>query len=315
MVSFIEDFKKVINEINNRLVKRNTKQIYFGDIIYYSCVHIRNGYSYDVINAYLTADNILNVSKNAMIKNKNNLELKYLDELNEKMLLRVSNKTTPRFIAVDGSYIYLSKKFSEYGYKISSNKYYCITLMSALFDIEKGVPLNYLINKANNEIDAQMSQLSLLNENDTIIVERLYFSYKLIKTLVVSGINIICRLKKSSKHVKLLGKRKSLTVTETIEDATVNIKIVCYKINNKPYYLATSNTGADPRIAAPGTGLNETELKYYYWKRWSIETHFRFVKYNTTLSNITSYDENSLLFDLKIHHFIFIMNSFLQYTS
>lgn len=137
MVSFIEDFKKVINEINNRLVKRNTKQIYFGDIIYYSCVHIRNGYSYDVINAYLTADNILNVSKNALIKNKNNLELKYLDELNEKMLLHVSNKTTPRFIAVDCSYIYLSKKFSEYGYKISSNKYYCITLMSALFDIEK----------------------------------------------------------------------------------------------------------------------------------------------------------------------------------
>jgi hypothetical protein len=55
-------------------------------------------------------------------------------------------------------------------------------------------------------------------------------------------------------------------------------------------------------------------LKNIYWKRWTIEINFRYSKYNLSLKNLQSKNENTIRQDILIHNFIFIINAFFQYS-
>lgn len=51
-----------------------------------------------------------------------------------------------------------------------------------------------------------------------------------------------------------------------------------------------------------------------YWKRWKIEINFRHSKYNLSLKELKSKTINAIRQDICIHNFIFIVNSFFQYS-
>jgi len=65
-----------------------------------------------------------------------------------------------------------------------------------------------------------------------------------------------------------------------------------------------------------GTTIYDKDINYLkntYWKRWKIEIHFRYSKYNLSLKELKSKTENSIRQDIFIHHFIFIVSSHFQY--
>lgn len=298
---FLKYFQDLMKKFNEQIQKRNTMKIHFSDIIYYSFFRIGNNYSYDVTNAFLKTDDILSVSKKSLVVSKNKINLDILKSCNTSLLEYTYKDGYRRMVAVDGSYIYLPLEFHKYGYKKSTNGQYCIAMISALFDVEKELPINYLIYESRNEVNALMSQLNLLKEGDIIILDRFYFSYKLLHRLSQLKMGFICRLKKVSKYAKILNKKKWIIIKEKIKGEEFRVKIIQYRIKNKYYYLATSDMK-----------LSENELKYYYWKRWLIEIHFRFAKYNLSLSNINLHTEHSLFFDLYMHQFIFIVISYFE---
>jgi hypothetical protein len=77
----------------------------------------------------------------------------------------------------------------------------------------------------------------------------------------------------------------------------IKFKIVNYKIDNinEEYYLFT--TLIDKSIE---------ELKDLYKKRWSIETHFKELKYTTSLKEINSKSLNNLIKEIYMHNFVYI---------
>ena len=58
-----------------------------------------------------------------------------------------------------------------------------------------------------------------------------------------------------------------------------------------------------------GVLVLNNELKDLYKDRWSIETHFNNAKYHTSLLNLCSRNIESLLRDIHMHNFIFILYS------
>ena len=83
----------------------------------------------------------------------------------------------------------------------------------------------------------------------------------------------------------------------------IKLRIIKYVINKKVYYL--------------GTTIYNQNIEYFknlYWKRWKVEINFRYSKYNLSMNNIKSKTKNSIIQDIYIHNFMFIISSYLQYS-
>jgi Transposase DDE domain len=292
-----------IEKINNSIGTRSDSQIFFRDILYYSSLIIGNNQSYNIINTQLKINNILNVSKNALVKQKNNLEYNHIDTLNNDLLNYIYESNNPRIIAVDGTYITLLKKFEKYGFTTSKNDDYCIALLSTIFDISMEMPINYFLLKNKNERAGLINQLEYLKKNDIVIMDRGYFSYDLLYTLTQKKIRVIFRLRHNMIILNELHTRNEHIVNIDYDDDTIiPLRVVKYTIDGNLYYLGTT---------IYNRSINY--LKNLYWKRWKIETHFRYSKYNLSLKQLDSKSENTLRQDICLHNFIFIISSYFQY--
>jgi len=83
----------------------------------------------------------------------------------------------------------------------------------------------------------------------------------------------------------------------------INNRIVNYRVDNSEdeYYLLTNLT------------YSINELKDLYWKRWSVEIHFKESKYNLALNTINLKTENSLIQEIYIHNLIFILYYYFKF--
>jgi hypothetical protein len=262
-----------------------------------------NKWSYDIVNSHLKINKILNVSKKSLIVAKNNIHNSIIEKLNNSLLNYVYLKQKFRIIAVDGTYINVFKSLHKDGFKLSKNKAYCSVLINTLFDVVNEIPINYGLFKHKNENAALIDQLKYIHKNDVLIMDRKYFSFELLKILFQSKIRTIFRLKSNLKIVKKLiktNKRETIEYLD-IDNELIEFRIVRYRINNKEYYLGTTFYDGDIDF-----------LKYLYSKRWKIEIHFRQSKYNLSLQDINSTNENNLRRDILVHHFIFIVSSFIE---
>ena len=152
-----------INNINRKINIRNTK-LSFKDIIYCTSLMIGNNQSYDIVNASLKINNIVDVSTRALINYKNNIHNTFFNKINNDLILFIYKECNHRIIAVDGTYVNLFKSLVNEGFNISRNKNYCISLISTLFDIEREIPINYRLSINNSERSALIKQLEYLNE-------------------------------------------------------------------------------------------------------------------------------------------------------
>lgn len=305
----IQDFKKrlsvSIKKINNNLPTRSDAKITFRDILYYSTIIIGRHQSFIEANTTLKIDNILNVSRSALPKRKTKLDASLIEDLNNDLLEYIYyDDDEPRIIAVDGTHINLPKDLVEYGFKLGPNNIYCTATLSTLLDIEKEIPINYAILKNRDERKGLINQLGYLRKNDTLVTDKGYFSYKLLQTLIKEGIYVIMRLPEHLTILSNLEKRNDCIVNIEYEEEDIQFRLIKYKVDDSQYYLGT--TIFDKNIAY---------LKDIYWKRWNIETHFRYSKYNLSLRELNSKTENTFMQDIFAHHFIFIISSYFQYLS
>jgi hypothetical protein len=194
--SFKKSFLYFVKKINKNIKSRTDKKVKFKDIIYCLSLHVGNNQSYDLINSYLKISNVLNVSTNTLIKNKNRINFKHFQNLNNELVNYIYKKEEKKIVAVDGTYIVLLKTLNKDGFKISKNGNYCIALLSTLFDIEKELPINYKISNNKDERSVLIKQLKYLQQNDILIMDRGYFSYDLLSILNKKHIKTIFRLKK-----------------------------------------------------------------------------------------------------------------------
>ena len=297
--------KTVTSSISNinKEIKKRSRKISFKDVIYYSCLLIGNNQSYDDTNTILKVDNILDVSNAALIKYKNKIDCSYFNELNNDILDHIYNEfDVTRLIAVDGTNIVLDESLKEYNFKLSNNNHYCTALISTLFDVTLGVPINYYLSKNDCERSALRCQFEYLKETDILIMDRGYYSLKLLFELYNLGINVIFRLRTGLSVLNKLDLCDDATVVLKHEGKKIQFRVLKYTVNKNIYYI--------------GTTIYDKSIKYFkdtYWKRWKVEVNFKYSKYNLSMNNIKSKSENSVTQDIYIHNLIFIITGYIKY--
>lgn len=303
MCLIIKNFKKYLNKSTNKInkeIKKRSREISFKDVIYYSSLLIGNNQSYNEINGHLKIKNILNISTRALIKYKNGIYYSYFRKLNDGLINYIyKDDTHKRLLAADGINIFLHKLLEDFDFKVSRNKNYCTALIGTLFDIELEMPINYMLSLEGCERKTLMRQSKYLREGDILIMDRGYYSKELLFHLVDLGVNVIFRLA-SNLNITKLGNELEKIFTIKHNNKKIKLRVLQYCIQKKIYYIGTTI------YDEPSSYFKET-----YWKRWKIEINFRHSKYNLSMNNIKSKSKNTVLQDICIHGFIFIVSSYL----
>jgi hypothetical protein len=303
----ITDLKKIlnnsINKLNNRYIKRNRK-LSFEDIIYGLSLKTINHYTYDKVSYTLNNKLVKNFSPSAFKKKCDILENRDITYLNNQLLNNIyNNKYEKRILSVDGSYLKTLKNLKNDGLKFPGKNYnnYTNSIISGLYDVDKKIIINYNHSINKNEREAFIDQLKYVKRGDILIFDRGYYSEEIINILNNNKIDYVFRVIKSILSVKYLIKNNLKEYTYFKNNKYY--KIVNYKIDN-PKDSKDSN---DYYILTSLINLNIDELKNIYWKRWSIETHFKEAKYTTSLSNLNCKSLNNLLKDINMHNFVYIL--------
>lgn len=304
----IKDFKIFLmdnfNIIDNNIIKRNRK-IDFKHIIYTCFNKFINHTSYDIEVGELNK-HILNISnhitKQGFNQKKNKINNDLFLQLNNNILNHIYKDLDKknRHILVDGSYLHANKCLHKYGFKHGSKREsYTKCIIGGIKDHDNNIPLNYKLNKDMDERKSFIDQLEYIECTDILIFDRGYPSIKLLKVLNNNNFNYIMRYKKDNLYIKTLIKNN---LNEYYFDSNgKKNKVIKYIINEKPYYLLTNLID-----------MSIDELKENYRKRWDIESHFRDLKHKTSIGNITSKTENSLLQELYINNLIYILTSYFK---
>lgn len=306
-ISIIKKLKKFLNAKMQKISPLQRKRkITFKDVIYYSSLMSANNYSYDVVNSVLKTKNILQVSKNALIKKKSSIKYTFFETFNREFLNYIYDKDNKkRYIAVDGSTITFKKHLVNEGFKLGKYKHYCKGLLSSLYDLDKQIPINLRLFKSFNERQALTEQLDYVNAGDVLIMDRGYWSKQLYKTLISKNIHTIFRLKKNLNIIKefendTYKKRKDKVITLCKKQ----FRILRYTIKSTNYYIGTTLINCDR--------YDINFFKNKYWNRWDVETNFKCLKYEMSLNMINDISENKIKQKIAIHNFISILSGYFE---
>ena len=301
IITFIKFIRMIINQVNNEF---DNKIISFKDILY--CCLYMNGTScsYSLANINMCINDIIDVSDTSFKKRRDKISFTYFKQISDTLINFIyEDDTEKRIIGVDGTYIPLSIIFEEEGFEVSKNNTYCIGLINSLFDINKKLVINYNLRNDRNERNGLMSQIEYLKKGDILVMDRGYYSRKLVIFLNKLEIDVILRMMDNSLLVKEMIKKGQTSMITKINfnNETIRFRIVTYKINDKDYYLGT-------------TIMNKTitYFKNIYWKRWNIETNFRESKYFLSLSHLLSKNINKIQQDIYSHNILFIIHSYFK---
>ena len=141
--------KNNINEIDKEITIR---KIAFKDVLYHMCSYNSDK---NKSNALALTDikikTRLNVSKTAILKKRTKVTPLILQKLNNLMSNLIYTNNIPRFIAVDGSTLNVSKNLAPEGFRMNHNRTYCHVHVSSLYDVNKDVLINLNISERLDE--------------------------------------------------------------------------------------------------------------------------------------------------------------------
>ena len=300
----ISDLKKILNNyiniLNKKYIIRNRK-LSIKDIIYGLSLKTIYHQSYDKVvynlNKKLSKKTSKTFSSSAFKKKSDIIEYNDIVKLNNELLNNIySNKYEKRLLCVDGSYLKTLKKLNKDGLKFHSINHtnYTNSIISGLYDINKKIIINYNHSINKNEREAFIEQFKYIRKGDTLIFDRGYYSEELVNLLNKKNVDYIFRVKNNLSYVKYLTENKLNEYIYTVNNKLH--KLVNYNINSEEYYIITSLIHC-----------NIEELKNLYWKRWSIETHFKEAKYTTSLNELKCKSLNNLFKEINIHNHVYIL--------
>lgn len=321
MSCLIQVYNKTIKPLadicNNQLAiisRENFKyksDISFKDLLYTSIRINGPNQSYSTVLSEMKCDNILSVTKSALIKKRQRLSYTVMENLNDKILDHIYDNISYRLLAVDGTVVYFPISFKN-ELPLCNNKQCCIGLISIIYDIERKIPINYSLPIDRNERSVLLKQLVKLKQGDIVVHDRGYYSKELLYQYHMIGINVIFRLNSGLRYVKQIRKsrRNDIIITEIINGRVITIRILKYKIDSgkgkRNYYIATTLTD---KHLYPIDFIKEA-----YHKRWEVETHIRNIKLNMSLTDIRSKSLNGVKQDIAAIQFLSMISSFIEYS-
>lgn len=133
-------------------------------------------------------------------------------------------------------------------------------------------------------------------------MDRGYYSKKLLIHLIENNHKFVFRVQYTVALLQFPNKTDSNVVQFRYKKKAYFVRVVKYTINDNEYFLITNlfNVSVD-------------YLKRLYHNRWSIETHFRYCKYNLDMKYIQVKNENNLINEVLIHQFVFIVSNYFQH--
>jgi hypothetical protein len=293
--------KNKINLIDNEITQRKRK-VAFKDILFQMCLYNSdNNKSNASALSDLKIKTTINVSKTAILKKRKNITPLILQKLNNLMLDLIYTNNLPRFIAVDGSTLNVSKKLALEGFKMNDNRTYCHVHISSLYDVNNDVLINLNMSEKLDEREQLIRQLEFVKRGDTLIMDRGYFSWNLLKILHLRGINYLFRSKENLNALRFTEEEEIINKTAVYEDNTrIGINTIKFKVEESTFYMITSL-------------LRYTleDIKILYHKRWDVESNFRDLKHNLSLVELKSKSKLNIHQDILIHNFLFLLNSYL----
>lgn len=298
---FCRFFKSIVENIDTG--DRN-RIITFKDVLYSSLFMNGNSCSYSLVCINMCINNIIDVSYQALHTKRKNTNYSHFKDVSDCLIEYIySENNEPRIIGVDGTKIPLSISLKKEGFTTSIKDTYCLALISSLFDVNKKLVINYNFCKKLNEREALINQFEYMREGDILIMDRGYYSRKLLSLLTKLKVKVIFRMRNCELSVReLIRKGQTSLITEiSYQHETIIFRVVKYTINNQDYYLGT-------------TIMNKTPAYFenLYWKRWCVEINFRQSKYLLSLNNILSKNANSIQQDVYSHNILFIIHSFFR---
>lgn len=348
LIFFANEFKNIVNDIEKEFTTRHNKnsnnKLNFINTLYASSL-ILNSTSIDAIVSDLQIDNIITVSKTAIVKKRNcKKTYKCIEKMNNKMLdlfykkennfisyhsyalnkkktayinsnnpdkKLFINNTKLKFVACDGTQINVNRKvINNNDIKKSKNGKYGIVLISGLYDVFNEIPISYHKSYSDND-----------SFNKKKISETAGFLQQIDK-LDKNVVTIYDRIYYCAMlHNKLIEKNigymfrmknnsklfKDIGIGKNkIKNVNgVNVKLYKYVINNQKYNILTSILD----------DISIGEIKALYYKRWKIESDNKKFKYDILREEIRSKNYNSLCVDIETVMFMSITSSMMEHIS
>ena len=309
----------------------------------YASSLILNSTGIDSVISELETDNIVNASKNALIKKRNEIRTNiFIQKINEDLLNILYNKnngfiknysfdldktkthyietdkpnkqlfinkTCKRFVGCDGMQLNVSKNaINNDNVKTSKNGLYGITLISGFFDIMNKIPISYYPTHS----DEDSFDKKKANETKGFLQQ--------INKLTNNDIVVYDRWYFSnqlhkiliSKNIGYIFRMKNnsklfkdmhIGKHKIVKFNRTDVQLFKYKIKNEIYCILTSIT----------ENITVGEIKALYWRRWKIETDNKKFKYDILRTNIRSKKINSIYTDIECIKFISILSSIIEY--
>jgi hypothetical protein len=300
---------KQLNAIGHKIFKYNSA-ICFKDLFYcILCANKNKDSSYSkAINSALI-DGIINVTKSAIITKRTKCKSSYFQQLNRDVINFIYSDVDYRLLATDGTIFYVDIKLVDEKIPKSSNNNCCKIKMNAIHDVERKIPISYQLCNETDERALLRSQFSELHEGDIVVHDGGYYSEEIFNMYVVNKIDTIFKLKKTTDSLFCKRKKYDFIIKKYFP------KIKCHhKIRYIKFY---TDNGNGKRATYLCTTLINThtrdEIISMYRKRWEIETHFRYSKYDISLNDIKSKSVNNIQQDVYINQFISIISSYIEF--
>lgn len=263
------------------------------------------------------------ISNSAFTQARANLDYRAFIELNQKSVVNVmysdNNVKTyrgMRVLGIDGSKIILpstpniTDEFGEvpYGSKETFTQgNYSYALASTMYDVLNRVVIDSSLNKYSNyEVDLAIKHLPLTNDNDLLIYDRGYPSFRHLAHLTKANKKFLMRCSSASfKDARdmLKGKGSSdrtITLkvhhskTKEIENFNlpqeIKVRFVRVVLETGEYEVLVTNLL--DKVEFP-----TEEFAYIYYLRWGVEEFYGIIKTRLTLENFSGKTAHSIYQD------------------
>ena len=346
---FLNKFEAIGTDINNVFLKRYNKnennKLNFKNTLYASILALKNK-GIESVSTDLDIDHVTDVSKNAIIKARNNKKSftsikkmndeliniiydsennfiqpyncifcnkknSYIDSKNTINKSLFINRTKKRFIGCDGFQLNVNKSLiNNDDIKCSKSGEYGIALISNLFDVMNKIPINYGLTKSN-EINFNKKKV---NET-TGLLDQLHLLNSN-DILILDNWYFSKNLQQTfiEKDIGYIFRMK-YNSNYFLDMKFETSKVI--KINGKDVQLFKYKIKKHEYYIL--TSITEkitiSEIKALYWRRWKVETDIKKFKYDILSSDIRSRKYNSFLVDIESIRFISIISSIIEYLG
>lgn len=294
-----------------------------------------------ILNEFALEFDINTVTASAFTQARANLSHTAFIELNQKAVVDVMYKDDNivrykgmRVLGIDGSKLLLPNHndiintFGEISYSNDHPEIegtHAYGLASVLYDVCNNIVIDSkLVHAKGYEVDLAIGHLNYTAENDLILCDRNYPSYKFLATLYFKKVNFVIRCSAASfSQARLMlkgkgsndqiatikipnGKHKEAQLHQLPKK--IKVRFVRVKLNTGAYEVLVTNL-MDQKL------FPTEEFKVIYAMRWGVEGLYAVIKNRLNLENFTGKTSESVYQDFYVAIYLTGLESILTSDS